>query len=97
MYRRIFIHIVAFNFYIEEHRVVVREGGGLVDKLGDSWGRLQREEGMSADVEADSIVNFLVEVFEQIRFGGVRVKLRWGYFNGCAIAKLTLAKLAPHG
>jgi hypothetical protein len=89
--------MVAFNFYVEEHRVVVREGGGLVDRLGDGWGCLQREEGMLADVEADSIVNFLVEVFEQIRFGGVRAKLRRRYFNGCAIAKPTLAKLAPHG
>jgi hypothetical protein len=56
--------MVTFNFYVKEYRVVVCEGGGLVDRLGDGWGRLQREEGMSADVEADSIVNFLVEVFE---------------------------------
>jgi len=52
---------------------------------------------MSANVKADSIVNFLVKVFKQIRFGEVRAKLRRGYFNRCAIVKLILAKLAPHG
>lgn len=74
--------MVAFNFYIKEHRVVVRKGGGLVNRLGNGWGRLQREEGISANIKADSIVNFLIKVFEQIRFGGVRAKLRRGYFNG---------------
>lgn len=77
--------MVAFNFYIKEHRVVVREGGGLVNRLSDGWGRLQHKEGMSANVEADSIVNFLIQVFEQIRFRGVRAKLRQRYFNGCDV------------
>ena len=37
--------MVVFNFYVKEYRVVVHEGGSLVNRLGDSWGCLQHEEG----------------------------------------------------
>ena len=49
-----------------------------------------------ANIKANSIVNFLIKVFKQIRFKGVRVKLRRRYFNGYAIAKLILAKVIPY-
>jgi len=86
-----------FNFYIKEYRVVVHKGGGLVNRLSNGWGRLQRKEGILANIKANSIVNFLVKVFKQIRFKEVRVKLRRRYFNKYAIVKPILAKLALHG
>ena len=40
---------------------------------------------MSANLQADSIVDLLVQILEKVRFGGVWAKLGRRYFNGCDI------------
>lgn len=71
--------MALFDLHVKENRVGVRGRGDLVDRNGDDGRCAQSEESMSAGVEADCIVNLLVEVFENVGFGGLWAKPRWRY------------------